>query len=455
MVALDPEKLDRLQKLLLDTGDATTPEEAARVFAGYVLQVDVQPGGLEGPTAEAAFATIANAAPRAFQGAVRVRLAEDPELAHGWLAGRSASEALEAFGCELTHSLSDDYPTLVLGPPAEAWPTRGPCLAVTYAGWSGGVLSAPGMALARRPEFPPAGVLAGAIGVSEAFQIIRGNVRAGRRDHGLSLWRPDVQWVSPSSFGPDFRGLLVPNKIHLIGLGHLGQAYLWTLGWLPFPEPDGVELVLQDLDHVTEANNSTSLLANRGDLGQRKTRLMSEQLERRGFRTRLIERRLDEHQRAGDDEPRVALIGVDNPTTRALLGDVGWQLIVDVGLGAGAGDYLDAQMHSFPARVTPAQLWGGRRGAFDPELLEQPAYRDLERRLGDRCGAIMVAGRAVGAAFVGAFASSVAIGELIRYYADDAVRFEALNLSLRNLTAARCVANAGWEGGENLGWVEL
>lgn len=455
MVALDPETLDRLQKLLLDTGDATTPEEAAQIFARYVLQLDVRPGGLDGPTAEAAFATIVNAAPRAFQGAVRVRLAEDAKLAHGWLAGMSASEVAAGFGCELTHSLSDDHPTLVLGPHADDWPTRGPCLAVTYAGWSGGVLSRPGMALARRPEFPPAGVLAGAVAISEAFQIIRGNVRAGRRDHGLSLWRPDVQWVNPSSFGPDFHGLLIPNRIHLIGLGHLGQAYLWTLGCIPFPEPSEVELALQDLDHVTGANISTSLLADRVDCGKRKTRLLAAKLERLGFRTRLIERRLDQHQRVADDEPRVALVGVDNPMTRALLGEAGWGLIVDVGLGAGAGDYLDAQMHSFPGRITPAQLWGGRRGAFDPALLDQPAYRDLERRLGDRCGAIMVAGRAVGAAFVGAFASAVAIGELVRYYADDAVRFEVINLSLRNLAAPRCVATPHWEGGENLGWVEL
>jgi hypothetical protein len=455
MVAIDPEKLDRTQKLLLDTGDATTPEEAAEIFSRYVLQVDITPGGLEGPTAEAAFATILNASPRAFQGAVRVRLAEDATLKAGWLAGRSASEAIEAFGCERVTSLSDDFPTLVLGPPANNWPTRGPCLGVTYAGWSGGVLSRPGQALSRHPEFPPTGVLAAAIGVSEAFQIIRGNARAGHRDHGLSLWRPDMQWINPAAFGPDFRGLLAPNKIHFVGLGHLGQAYLWTLGWLPFAEPTEVDLVLQDVDCLTEANLSTSLLATRAELGQPKTRFLAAKLEERGYHTRLIERRLDEHHRATEDEPRAALIGVDNPMTRALLGNAGWQLIIDVGLGAGPGNYLDAQMHSFPARVTPAELWGGRRGSFDATLLDQPAYRKLERSLGDPCGAIMVAGRAVGAAFVGAFASAVAVSELVRYYADDAARFEVLNLSLRDLSAVRCVATSDWQGGENLGMVGL
>src|SRR5205814_6855699 len=134
----------------------------------------------------------------------------------------------------------------VLGTPPKSWPTRGLCMTVTHAGWAGGILSRPGITLARRPEFPPAGVLAGAVGVAEAFQAIRGNVRAGHRDHGLSLWRPDIEWVDPSGYGPEMTGLPAPNKLHLLGLGHLGQAYLWTLGWLPYPSTNDVELVLQD-----------------------------------------------------------------------------------------------------------------------------------------------------------------------------------------------------------------
>jgi len=452
---LDVDLLDRIQKLALDSGDATTLEEAAAIFSRYVLQVDVRDDGLSGPTAEAAFATILNAAPRAFQGGVRVRLAEDARLQAAWVKGQSASEAISSYGCEEVAALSDDFPTLVLGTSPKDWPTRGFCMAVTHAGWSGGVLSRPGMNLARRPEFPPAGVAAGAIGVAEAFQVIRGNVRAGRRDHGVSLWRPDIQWVNPSSFGPELSGLLAPNKLHVLGLGHLGQSYVWTLGWLPYPDPRQVELVLQDVDVLTKANLATSLLATAAEMGHWKTRIVAEAAESIGFQTRLYERRFGEHERVVEDDPRIALVGVDNPQTRALLGHAGWSLIVDVGLGAGAGDYLDARLHAFPAERTPEEQWGGRSGTFDETLMDLPAYQALERRLGDRCGAIMVAGRAIGAAFVGAFASSTAVAELLRYYADDKRRHTVLDLSLRDLSRARIACSSDWEGAENLGYVEL
>jgi hypothetical protein len=297
--------------------------------------------------------------------------------------------------------------------------------------------------------------LAGAVGVSEAFQILRGNVRAGRRDHGLSLWRPDLEWTDTAASGPSLQRLLVPNRLHVVGLGHLGQAYLWTLGWLPFPEPSAVELVLQDADILTRANLATSLLARSGDIGRRKTRVAADAIEALGLRTRLIEGRFTEFHHIDNDDPQIALVGVDNPFTRAALGNPGWKLIIDVGLGAGAGDYLDARLHSFPGGITPAALWGDRRGSFDETLLDQPAYRELERQLGDRCGVILIAGRAVGASFVGAAASSIAVAELMRYYADPERRHQVVDVSLRDLSRARIAAWPDWDGPENLGYIEL
>lgn len=455
MAALEADTLDRIQKLAIDTGEAATPEDAAKIFAGYRLQLDVGADGLASPSAEAAFATILNAAPRAFQGGVHVRLTDDPTLGSGWFAGLKASEVIANYGCELVSSLSDTFPTLVLGSTGETWPTRGLCLGVMHAGWSGGVVFRPGTSPPHAVDFPPAGVLAGAVGVAEAFQSVRGNVRAGRRDNGLSLWSPDTPWLDSSAFGPDINGLLAPNKLSILGLGHLGQAYIWTLGWLPYPDPQSVEFVLQDVDLLSKANLATSLLASESDLGQRKTRLVAAALDRRGFQTRLIERRFNEYQRVDEDDPQIVLSGVDNPSTRSLLGNAGWKLIIDVGLGAGAGDYLDARLHSFPAQKTPGELWGGRVGSFDETLLDLPAYRAMEQRIGDRCGTIMIAGRAVGAAFVGAFASSLAVAEALRYYADDQRRFEVIDVSLRDLSRPRLAAAATWAGSENLGYVVL
>jgi hypothetical protein len=90
-------------------------------------------------------------------------------------------------------------------------------------------------------------------------------------------------------------------------------------------------------------------------------------------------------------------------------------------------------------------------------LLDQPAYHDLERRLGDRCGAIN-GRRSSGRRSLRRrlrVVVAVAISELMRYYADDATRFEVLNLTLRDLTAVRCVSTPDWQGGESFGMVEL
>ena len=134
----------------------------------------------------------------------------------------------------------------------------------------------------------------------------------------------------------------------LIGLGHLGQAFLWTLGLLPYGSPGEVNLVLQDYDELVEANESTSLLTTRKHLGERKTRAMALWCESRGFRTSIMERRFAGDFRVREAEPRVALCGVDNALARADLEDVGFGRVIEAGLGAGTQEYLAFQVHTFP-----------------------------------------------------------------------------------------------------------
>lgn len=327
---------------------------------------------------------------------------------------------------------------------------------LTYTLWSGGVLSQPHQALpAKDATSPAAGVLAAAIGVSEAFQLIRNNVQACRRDVGLSLWRPDLDWRDPSSWGPPTTGLLFPSRMHLVGLGHLGQAYLWTLGWMPFPDYGEIELLLQDVDRLVQANHATSLLASSDDLRLMKTRVLAARAEELGFGTRILERRLDETQLVGFDDPRIALIGVDNLPTRAMIGRPGWSFTVDAGLGGEAGNYLDVHVNTFPSSRTPEEKWGDQHGRFDQSLLSQPAYAEMERRIGDPCGVITIAGKAIASSFVGAFASALVVGELARYYADDAEHYEFVNASLLNLRGTKVARNAVINEAENLGYVTL
>lgn len=68
---------------------------------------------------------------------------------------------------------------------------------------------------------PLAGVVAGALAVSEVFQHALGSNTAACRDTGLSLWCPNLPWQSSEAVGPALQRL--PTGVWLLGLGHLGQ----------------------------------------------------------------------------------------------------------------------------------------------------------------------------------------------------------------------------------------
>jgi hypothetical protein len=450
---LELRRVDPTAKLFLDDGTAASSEEAAEILRRFTLQLEVADDVVGDTAQEATLLTIMNTAPRAFRGGVRIRARSNPQLASRYAEGRRLAEVDEAFGAEMTSDLVADYPTVIVGRAPERFPTSGICLTATHRGWAAGVLTTPGLALPRGRSFVAAAVAAGAIAVSEAFQHLKGgDARAGRRDTGISLWRPGVDWKSPEGWGPE-AGLLFPSPLQLVGLGHLGQAALWILGFLDFDEQP--LLYLQDDDLVSDENLPTSMLCRAADLGRLKTRVCAERLEQLGFATRVVERRLDEHQRAGNRDPQVLLAGFDSPTARALLSNTGFDLIVDLGIGAGHRDYLDMRLYSFPATRRSEEIFPAQ--AAEPvtaELLEQPAWRALHEQTGDRCGVIEIAGQSAGAAFVGAFTAAVGVAELVRYYSDD-VRNELVDVSLRNLAQARAVPFGAFAGAENLGYVPL
>ena len=157
---------------------------------------------------------------------------------------------------------------------------------------------------------PLSGMLAAGLAVNEAFLFVNGGTpAAGRRALGLSLWRPDgeVDWLQPDESEPALTYL--PSRLWLIGLGHLGQAYLWGLGLLPYQEPADMALVLQDIDVITESTESTSILTDSAMIGQKKTRVMAAWAERCGFAISIQERMFAADFTRQAEEPAVALCG--------------------------------------------------------------------------------------------------------------------------------------------------
>lgn len=446
--------LHRGAKGLMDTGEANSPEEAMEILGRFGLTVYAGPEIAESATLQAALLTIVNTGSRCLLRGVTVVGCPDVLTQIPVSGASSLAAAVEQWGGRLGPEVDADVPGVVLGSPREVSRSEAPCIRATFDGWIAGVAPADEeFRLPETREFPPSGVLAGALAVSEAFQHLRGrNAQAMRREVGLSLWRPEARgsWAEPALRGP--AEYLLPERLWVIGLGHLGQAFLWTLTMLPYAEPGAMTLVLQDFDRITESNYSTSLLTSPMDVGRMKTRLAAEYCEQLGFRTVLVERPFDERLLIGPKDPLLAFCGVDNPEARRCLEGPGFTEVIEAGLGHQGEEYLAFALHSFPASRRAKDVWSGTSGSEVAQLLAQPAYQGMLSRGEDECGLIEVAGATVAVPFVGAVTSALAVTEAIR--ATMGVhRYELIDGSLRDPKRARGMLRAPDPEPGNLGYL--
>jgi hypothetical protein len=442
------DEIDRTAKVLIDLGLATDPDDARRYLEGLILQVPVGPEIASDPATQAALMTVVNAGRRAFKGGVHVRLRPlDPVLTTGWGAGSAASVVVASYGGTIVAELHPDRPTLAIGSPVAL--AGSPVLHLTWEGWSAGVVRQGGDRLGGDGNVVAA-VLAAGLGVSETFQQALGAVVPGRRDVGVSLWRPDLDWRSAEAVGPRLEYL--PAELWLLGLGHLGQAYAWVLGMLPYSNPSDCDVGLLDFDEVVAGNAATQLLTSPAVVEVRKTRIVAATLERLGMRTRISERAFDEqfrvisHAHQNRQEPLVALAGFDDVTPRRLLGDAGFERTVDGGLGAGPVEYLDMVLHTFPATVGPVDAFEdapprdrGLGPAYEAEV-ERQAANGIDRTAA-RCGMLDIAGITVGAAFVGTVAGALAVADILRVL-HDGENYSVVALDLREPNRIKAILNA-------------
>lgn len=428
------DSLNRTLKLALDEGDAATLEEAQRLFDSYRLRVRVGANIADSPTRQAMLLTVVNTAARCFLGGVEVELNDDAPLMVPYRQMERIAQAVEDLGGQLVSQLSSgNGPILLIGNCPQ---TSGDgILRLSFEGWCAAATPPEEKPLAEEQEWTLAGVLAGGLGVSEAFQFVRGkNIEAGRRPIALSLWKPELDAFSDEEArGPKVHFL--PAEAWITGLGHLGQAYLWALGMLPYATPQQLQLVLQDTDVLQRSNLSTSVLTLDGDLGQMKTRATADWCAQRQFSARIHERLFAADFKVQPEEPKIALCGVDNPQARACLEDVGFDEIIEAGLGSQGEEYLSLRLHGFAAGVKgrPArEIWGGETLVPEEDTrLQNPIYQDLEARGMDACGLTTLAGRAVGASFVGTVTATFCVAEMVRLTLN-AHRYGLLELSLRN-----------------------
>ena len=403
--------LHRTAKYFMDSGRVQTTEEAMDLLKSFGLTIAVGPEIRTSPAAQIALLTLVNLARRTFLAGVEIVGLADAPILTPLAIEIGLADAVSNLGGHVVSQVKSDWPVAVIGsaqvpPGARAW-------RVTWQGWRAGVVPIrDGWTMNDDAVMPLAPGLAAAVCAAEVFALHAGDhPLAGKRASGLSLWRPGSDWTEVDETEPTLAFL--PSRLWLIGLGNLGQAYSWLLACLPYPG-GGLELVLQDFDHLTLSNDSTSVLTNLDVLGRMKTRWTAEWVEARGFTAYIEERRFGAWTRRHVDEPAVALCGVDNGTARAALEEAGFDLVIESGLGAGPQSFRNFAMHTFPGPRRASELWPTTLSVETPDVSHMPAYANLKDKGVDACGLAQLASRTVGVPFVGLVAAALVISELLR-----------------------------------------
>jgi hypothetical protein len=424
---MDADSFHRVAKVLADSGEVATIEEAEAALATYGVRVVLDPSVEDSPSLQIIALTAINTASRSFLGNVRIDAPSDTVLSAPGFEGRTLSEFVAwASVSPSLRAQARTWPEIRIGTHGGA---AGRAIRPWADGWSFG------LGRGNAPTgtcFAPSSVAAGGLAVSEAFSLLRrDNPYAGHRSIALSLWSLGEHRADP---GPTTDTVTMPSS-WLVGLGHLGQAYAWTLGFMAPAE--GATLVLQDIDIVTKSTLSTSVLSATADVGRKKARIVADWLEARGYFTSVVERRFDQFQQVNATEPRLALFGVDNAAARRVIEGAGFGTVIDAGLGSGFRDFRAIRVRTFPGPSKAAALWAAEDGRSNAS--QAPAYQALLSQGADPCGVTTLATRAVGAPFVGCVAAGYVIAELLSRQLG-AKGSAVVDLNLRDPAALTAVA---------------
>lgn len=253
-----------------------------------------------------------------------------------------------------------------------------------------------------------AGVYAGALAVRQIFASVLIGPGFIPRDTTLSLWEPWTE--APTDLGPAW--FTAPNALWLVGLGHLGQGFVWNLLTLPYRGPR--QAVLQDDQRICVENEPTSLLVVGQGERRRKVRVAAGWLDPAGWDTRLIERRHQGEIKPTKDDPPLLLSGLDDVRPRRILAELGFDYMIDAGIGHGPGDFEGLQIRTIPNGVTTKKLWNAPPPPrLVDDLLEKAAYQALKMQ-DQACGAYTLADGSVAVPFVGAATGALTIAQAIR-----------------------------------------
>src|SRR5581483_350167 len=414
--------LSRIDKLFVDR-DATEAQVARARREAFRVAICCGHDLAGSYTLQLAALTAAALAIRCFPNAVSVVLDERTGSARLLVWARmnlTIRDAFRLLGVPTTTDLPDaTTASIALGDAAASQSA----MRITFDGWIAKVGPSHLVdRLGEREYCPLAGILGASLAISELFLSFADiSLEAGRRAVALSLWRPKAVVSDPSAVGVPVEFL--PRTLWALGLGHLGNSYLWTLASLRYTDTHETTFYLNDYDFVERENVETGVLFARNDVGALKTRICAAWLETRGFRTRLVERAFDANfrRRAQEPalEPALALCGFDSNPVRRDLVTAGFLRVVESGLGSTASNFDTLSVHTLPQPRPPEEIWPDL-SAEEIEKRVQEQERMARENCGylaagdDECGRYELAGKAVGVPFVGMTAATFVVAETLR-----------------------------------------
>ena len=244
--------------------------EAEAILRSLTLKLVIDAASCRSVAFQAALLTGFNTGNRAFLGGVSVEMPADVELLLPLPGFCSLNEALGITGFT-PREISAPSQTIYFGlTPAE--PGANSCR-VDCDGWRGVVsdFDCPAsFEYGNSDDIALGGIFAGGLAVHRCF-LKAANIPARSLESplGLSLWSPGSDWRKPVSSSPLLCNL--PNRFWVLGLGHLGQAFLWNLALLPFPNRQEVQFLLQDFDAIEAPNVGSGLLCTPDAVGRKKS----------------------------------------------------------------------------------------------------------------------------------------------------------------------------------------
>ena len=398
-MALD-RQIARVSKLFVDNENISFDEAQARLRS-LTLEVFVGPEAAS-PAAHAAILTAVSVGSRTFIGGVRVKGAlETPFNSAISIEAETLREAVILAGA----SEFEGRPSrrIVVGNGDD--PICDNEISPWWNGWEAGTAK-PGEASWDTGDNPLAGIAAGSLAAAAAFEAENGHVSDSRIE--TSLWP-----VKAGETAPHFGEVFLPGALWLVGLGNLGQAFLWALASLPYLDPTDVSLVLQDFDKVDEENWATSVLAKEETYGLLKTRVAEGWALKKGFDVRRIDRGLMSSDQLEHSDPRLALSGVDKVEVRKQMAEVGFDCIIDAGLGRNSSDFDRYRVTMFDHVRRIDKHFAGHMDELGTGFMpEGEAYKRLEKEIG-ACGTAEMGNASVAVPYVSAFTAAVVISRAI------------------------------------------